>query len=51
MILQMPSGVPVAAVALDGAENAGFLPLKFLQPLTKRSKKRWLRIKMGLLKK
>lgn len=29
-ILQMPSGVPVATVALDGAENAGLLAVQIL---------------------
>lgn len=29
-ILQMPSGVPVATVALDGAKNAGILAVKIL---------------------
>lgn len=29
-ILQMPSGVPVATVALDGAKNAGILALQIL---------------------
>lgn len=29
-ILQMPSGVPVATVALDGAKNAGLLALRIL---------------------
>lgn len=29
-ILQMPAGVPVAAVALDGAKNAGLLALRIL---------------------
>ena len=29
-ILQMPSGVPVATVSIDGAKNAGLLALKIL---------------------
>jgi 5-(carboxyamino)imidazole ribonucleotide mutase len=29
-ILQMPSGVPVATVALDGAENAGILAAQII---------------------
>lgn len=29
-ILQMPSGIPVATVALDGAKNAGILALRIL---------------------
>ncbi len=29
-ILQMPSGIPVATVALDGAKNAGLLALRIL---------------------
>ena len=29
-ILQMPSGVPVATVALDGAKNAGILAAQIL---------------------
>ncbi len=29
-ILQMPAGIPVATVALDGARNAGLLALKIL---------------------
>ncbi len=29
-IVQMPSGVPVACVAINGAKNAGFLALKIL---------------------
>jgi len=29
-ILQMPSGIPVATVALDGAKNAGLLAVRIL---------------------
>ena len=29
-IVQMPSGVPVATVALDGAKNAGLLAIQML---------------------
>ena len=29
-IVQMPSGVPVASVAIDGAKNAGLLALQIL---------------------
>ncbi len=29
-ILQMPGGVPVATVALDGAKNAGILAAQFI---------------------
>ena len=29
-IVQMPSGIPVAAVAIDGAENAGLLAVQIL---------------------
>ncbi|HHH54254.1 MAG TPA: AIR carboxylase family protein, partial [Bacteroidetes bacterium] len=29
-ILQMPSGIPVATVALDGAKNAGLLAIRIL---------------------
>ena len=28
--VQMPSGIPVAAVAIDGAKNAGFLAVEIL---------------------
>lgn len=39
-ILQMPGGVPVATVALDGAKNAGILAAEILgiqnNPLTQR---------------
>jgi 5-(carboxyamino)imidazole ribonucleotide mutase len=32
-ILQMPGGVPVATVALNGAKNAGILPTSIHKPL------------------
>ena len=31
-ILQMPSGIPVATVALDGAKNAGLLAARIISP-------------------
>ena len=33
-ILQMPNGIPVATVALDGAKNAGILAAKILATLS-----------------
>jgi len=39
-ILQMPSGIPVATVALDGAKNAGLLAARILSTSDKRLEKR-----------
>jgi len=33
-IVQMPGGVPVASMAINGAKNAGLLPLRYYQRLT-----------------
>ena len=38
-ILQMPNGVPVATVALNGAKNAGILALKLSEYLIQKSQK------------
>lgn len=47
-ILQMPGGVPVATVALDGAKNAGLLALQILSVGDKTIQKKMLEYKKGL---
>lgn len=50
-ILQMPGGVPVATVALDGAKNAGILAAQILGSSDKIIAKKLDRYKSGLKKK
>ena len=47
-ILQMPKGVPVATVALDGARNAGILATQILAIEDKELRGRFTRYKEGL---
>ena len=50
-ILQMPAGVPVATVALDGAENAGILAAQILAVSDKALQDRIVEYKEGLKEK
>ncbi len=50
-ILQMPGGVPVATVALDGAKNAGILAAQILGSSDKTMATKLDRFKSGLKKK
>ena len=50
-ILQMPSGVPVATVALNGAENAGILAAQILATNDKELQKKIVVYKDGLAEK
>ncbi|WP_442846495.1 5-(carboxyamino)imidazole ribonucleotide mutase [Leeuwenhoekiella sp. H156] len=50
-ILQMPGGVPVATVALDGAQNAGILAAQILGASDKEIRDRILTYKEGLKEK
>ena len=50
-ILQMPSGVPVATVALNGAENAGILALQILATNDKALQDRMIAYKESLAAK
>lgn len=50
-ILQMPSGVPVATVALNGARNAGILAAQILGSQDKQLAKTLEKFKSGLRKK
>jgi 5-(carboxyamino)imidazole ribonucleotide mutase len=50
-ILQMPSGVPVATMALNGAKNAGILAVQILGSDNKPIAKRLDAFKVGLRKK
>jgi 5-(carboxyamino)imidazole ribonucleotide mutase len=50
-ILQMPSGVPVATVALNGARNAGILAAQILGSQDKQLAKVLEKFKSGLRKK
>ncbi len=47
-ILQMPSGVPVATVALDGSENAGILAVQILGSFDQEVAKKLKNFKIGL---
>lgn len=49
-ILQMPSGVPVATVALNGARNAGILAAEILATADKRLRGKIIEFKKGLSK-
>ena len=50
-ILQMPSGIPVATVALDGARNAGILALQILATTDADLHKKIIGFKASLEKK
>ena len=50
-ILQMPAGVPVATVALDGAENAGILAAQIMAVSDKALQGRIVEYKKGLKEK
>ena len=50
-ILQMPGGVPVATVALDGAKNAGILAAQILGSHDQEIQQRVINYKEGLKKK
>jgi 5-(carboxyamino)imidazole ribonucleotide mutase len=50
-ILQMPSGVPVATVALNGAKNAGILAAQIIGTFDKSIAKKLTRFKSTLQKK
>jgi len=50
-ILQMPSGVPVATVALNGAKNAGILAAQILGTFDKGISKKLAKFKDSLQKK
>lgn len=50
-ILQMPSGVPVATVALNGARNAGILAAQILGSTDKSLARKLDQFKQGLQKK
>ncbi len=50
-ILQMPAGVPVATVALNGAKNAGILAAQILGSQDKKIAKKLDNFKKGLQKK
>lgn len=50
-ILQMPSGVPVATVALDGAENAGILAAQIIGASDQKVHQNILNYKMKLASK
>ncbi|MDP5044226.1 MAG: 5-(carboxyamino)imidazole ribonucleotide mutase, partial [Leeuwenhoekiella sp.] len=50
-ILQMPGGVPVATVALDGAQNAGILAAQILGASNKSIRDKILQYKDGLKQK
>jgi 5-(carboxyamino)imidazole ribonucleotide mutase len=50
-ILQMPAGVPVATVALNGARNAGILAAQILGSCDKDLSKRLDKLKISLQKK
>ena len=50
-ILQMPSGVPVATVALNGAENAGILAAQILATSNKELQNKIVAFKDGLAQK
>ena len=47
-ILQMPSGVPVATVALDGAKNAGILAAEILSIKNSPLRKKVIKLKSDL---
>lgn len=50
-ILQMPAGIPVATVALDGAKNAGILAMQIIATGDKEMQKKVVNFKADLAKK
>jgi len=50
-ILQMPSGIPVATVALDGARNAGILAVQILATGDLELQEKLMKFKEGLAQK
>ena len=50
-ILQMPSGVPVATVALNGSKNAGILAMQILGTYDKEIQKKIIAFKSNLKEK
>ena len=50
-ILQMPGGVPVATVALDGAQNAGILAAQIIGSADKKIQNKIIEYKEGLKNK
>ncbi len=46
--VQMPSGIPVATVAIDGAKNAGILAVQILATSNSRLEKKLIDYKRGL---
>lgn len=50
-ILQMPAGVPVATVALDGAQNAGLLAIQILGATDEKIRQKMIEYKEGLKEK
>ena len=50
-ILQMPPGIPVATVGLDGAQNAGILAAQILATANENLMKRTIEYKSNLAKK
>ena len=50
-ILQMPGGVPVATVALDGAKNAGILAAQIVSVANKDVRDRIIKFKNSLIEK
>lgn len=50
-ILQMPGGVPVATVALNGAKNAGILAAQIVSVADKEVRETIIKYKQGLKKK
>lgn len=49
--VQMPPGIPVATVAINGAKNAGLLAVQILATSDKSLEKRLIQYKKGLAKK
>lgn len=50
-ILQMPAGIPVATVALDGARNAGILAIQIIGTGEPEVQKQMIEFKLNLAKK
>jgi len=50
-ILQMPAGIPVATVALDGARNAGILAIQIIGTGEPEVQKQMIEFKLSLAKK
>ena len=50
-ILQMPAGIPVATVALDGAKNAGILAMQIIATVDQEMQEKVVNFKADLAKK